>query len=268
MFQIAVVGLAGPFGDDIGERTVGKRRFDDEKVGNARLVREVEGNLAERIGRGGHDFLRGASGVVVEHDFGILTRGGFGHFFLGVRQIANAKRGIELHELHLVESFGWNGESLAETMIEALGEIAGELDVLELVFAEGDIGGVVEENVGGHQNRIVENADVTGVATFGLFFVLNHARSLAHGGDTIEEPAEFGVGGNARLAVDVDVVVQNEAGGEVIFQGAEGVGGEIAVNLGDNRVEVGNEDVDVAFAGILVGETNHREQGAEVVAEG
>ena len=78
-----------------------------------------------------------------------------------------------------------DGESVAEAAIEALGEVAGEFEVLELVFADGDEGGVVEENVGRHEDGVVEDANVGAVLAFGLFFELGHARHFSHGGKAV-----------------------------------------------------------------------------------
>ena len=57
--------------------------------------------------------------------------------------------------------------------------------MLELIFADRHELGAVEEDVGSHQNWVVENTDVTGVLALGLFLVLNHAGSFAHGGSAV-----------------------------------------------------------------------------------
>ena len=50
---------------------------------------------------------------------------------------------------------------------------------------------------------------------------------------------------DVRLTVDVDVFGRLEAGGEVVFDGFDDVFLEVAVHVRDDRVEVGNEDVDI-----------------------
>ena len=55
-------------------------------------------------------------------------------------------------------AFG-HDERVAERVVEADRDVAGELDVLALVVADGHLVGVVEEDVGGHQHRVVEQAD-------------------------------------------------------------------------------------------------------------
>ena len=47
-------------------------------------------------------------------------------------------------------------ERLAEALVEALGDVARKLDVLALVVADGDDVGAVEEDVRGHEDRVVE----------------------------------------------------------------------------------------------------------------
>ena len=44
-------------------------------------------------------------------------------------------------------------EGLAVAVVEALGDVAGELEVLALVVAHRDLVGVVQEDVGGHERR-------------------------------------------------------------------------------------------------------------------
>ena len=49
--------------------------------------------------------------------------------------------------------------TVAEVVVEADRDVACELDVLALIVADGNLVGVVEQDVGGHQHRVVEQAD-------------------------------------------------------------------------------------------------------------
>ena len=49
-------------------------------------------------------------------------------------------------------------ERLAEAAVEALGDVARELEVLPLVVADRDDVGLVEEDVARHQHRVGEEA--------------------------------------------------------------------------------------------------------------
>ena len=52
------------------------------------------------------------------------------------------------------------------------------------------------------------------------------------------------MGGDVALAIDEDVVVDGEAGGKVVFEASDDVGLEVALDVGDNRVKVGDKNVD------------------------
>ena len=64
------------------------------------------------------------------------------------------------------------------------------------------------------------------------------------------------------------IFVQFEAGSEVITDGAEHVGLKVAIGFTDNGVEIGDENIDVMSARVLIGEANHRKHGAKKIAEG
>ena len=49
-------------------------------------------------------------------------------------------------------------ERVAEAVVEAHRDVAGDLDVLALVVADGHLVGVVEQDVGGLQRRVGEQA--------------------------------------------------------------------------------------------------------------
>ena len=64
------------------------------------------------------------------------------------------------------------------------------------------------------------------------------------------------------------IFVQFEAGSEIITDGAEHVGLKITIGFTNNRMKIGDENIDVVGARITVGEANHRKHGAEKIAEG
>ena len=76
-------------------------------------------------------------------------------------------------------------------MVEASGQIAGDLDVLHLVFADGHQVGVVEQNVGRHQHGIGEQPGV-GRQPFGLLILVGVTSfEQAHRRDGHQQPAQF-----------------------------------------------------------------------------
>ena len=60
--------------------------------------------------------------------------------------------------------------------------------MLFLIFADWDLVGVVEEDVGGHESGVGEEADTNKVFAIRLVFVLGHTIELADGGDAVENP--------------------------------------------------------------------------------
>jgi hypothetical protein len=59
--------------------------------------------------------------------------------------------------------------------------------------------GVVEEDVRGHQHRVVEEADAHRLLARALVLELGHAPQLAEGGDVVEQPGEHAVLGDVAL---------------------------------------------------------------------
>ena len=76
----------------------------------------------------------------------------FDIFFVGVLQVHDARADRGEGRLR-------DDERVAEAVVEPDRDVARQLDVLALVVADGDLVGVVEEDVGGHQHRVVEEAD-------------------------------------------------------------------------------------------------------------
>ena len=93
------------------------------------------------------------------------------------------------------------GEELAGVEgVEAAGDFAGELDVGDLVGADGDEVGLVEQDVGGLQQRVAEEA-VGGEILFAelllLVLVGGDALQPAERREHAEEQEELGVGGTS-----------------------------------------------------------------------
>ncbi len=77
--------------------------------------------------------------------------------------------------------------------------VTGELEVLALVVADRHLVGVVQEDVGHHQDRVVEQAGRDGLLAFALVLELGHPPQLAEGCDAVEEPGQLGVRGHVAL---------------------------------------------------------------------
>jgi hypothetical protein len=76
--------------------------------------------------------------------------------------------------------------------------------VLALVFADGHGVRVVNEDVRGHEGRVIQKAAADAIALLGaLHLVLRHALQLSHGAKAGEYPREFRMSGDLRLKEDV-----------------------------------------------------------------
>ena len=84
-------------------------------------------------------------------------------------------------------------ERLAEARVEALRDVARELDVLPLVVADRDDVGLVEQDVARHQHRVGEEAGGDELLAFALFLELGHTAELSEPGDGREQPSGLGV---------------------------------------------------------------------------
>ena len=115
---------------------------------------------------------------------------------------------VAIHEFDLVFGIFRNGKNFTVFMVKTFGDVAGEFDVLELIFPDWHIIGTIKQNIGGHENWIIENPDVGGkIAVMTLVLILSHAESFTHGSVAIQNPSEFGVGWYVRLAIKMHIFV-------------------------------------------------------------
>ena len=155
-------------------------------------------------------------------------------------------------------------EGLAVAVVEADRDLACQLQVLTLVVAHRHRRGVVEEDVGRHEDGIGEEPDPDGLLALPLVLELGHAPQLAHRRRALEQPGEPGVLGH--LALDEERgPVGVEADGEQVESGIERVGPQ------DGRVDLRGQrmKVDDAVEGVVpVLEGHPVAQGPEVVPQG
>ncbi len=102
-------------------------------------------------------------------------------------------------------------------MVEAHGEVTGQLHVLALVVADGHLVGVVQQDVGGHQRRVGEQPGGDELGPVALVLELGHAPQLADRCGALEDPRQLGVLGHVALheqrrAVRVDADGQQQLG--------------------------------------------------------
>ena len=120
--------------------------------------------------------------------------------------------------------------------------------MLALVVADGNLVGVVDQDVGGHQDRVVEQPGAHRLLTLGLLLELRHAAQLTERGHAIEDPRALGVRSDVTLYED-ECALGVEAGGEEQRGDLAGPGPQIGGVVGHrHRVEV-----DHAVDGIVAG---------------
>ena len=88
----------------------------------------------------------------------------------------------------------------AVCFVELDGDVAGDFDVLLLVAADRDEVGIVNQDIGRHEDRVGEDAVVWGKAAGQFFLVTVASFEQAHRGDGGEHPGQFCDGGHVGLA--------------------------------------------------------------------
>ena len=202
------------------------------------------------------DPLRDDRGVVEEGDETGRRIGRLGHLRHRVLQVhdARADRGNRVlgHD-----------ERVAVAVVEADRDVARELDVLALVVAHGHLVGVVGEDVGRLQDRIVEHPDAHRLLAGGLLLELGHPAQLAERGDAVQYPGELGVGRHVAL--------DEECAAGRVEPGGEEDRGRTAGPVGEAGRVVGHRDgvqVDDAVDRVVVVLSLHpMAHGPQVVAE-
>ncbi len=82
-------------------------------------------------------------------------------------------------------------QRLAEEVIEALGEIASDLEVLLLIATDRDHVRVVQDDVGRHQHGVIEDTGVRGLALGERIFIGRPAFELTGRDQAAEDPGEL-----------------------------------------------------------------------------
>ncbi len=139
---------------------------------------------------------------------------------------------------------------LAIHVVEALGEVARHLDVLDLVTAHRYLVGLEDQDVGGHQHRIHEQAGADACVLVHAFLaVLVHRRLVgvravedALAGDGGQEPHQLGGLADVALAVEPHVF-RVQATGQPAGRDLQGRAlGALRVLRLDQAVQVGQEE--------------------------
>ena len=93
-------------------------------------------------------------------------------------------------------------ERLTEALVEALGDVARQLEVLALVVADRHDVGLIEQDVAGHQDRVVEEPGRDEVLALRLLLELRHPAQLAIRSHGAEQPRGLRMSDDVALDED------------------------------------------------------------------
>ncbi len=148
-------------------------------------------------------------------------------------------------------------------MVEFLRDVLRDFQVLLLVLADRNALGLEHQDVGGHQDRVREQAVVGDEPLGDLVLVGMAALEESHAGDVREDPGEFGDLRDVRLHPK-GAAFGVETQGQEIRRGLEGLGPEFgAAALGGQSVVVDDEAEEVMV--VLI--ADHALHHSEIIAE-
>src|SRR5947199_9571048 len=103
---------------------------------------------------------------------------------------------------------------IAEVVVELLGDVARQLEMLLLVLADRNMGSAIEQNVRRHQHRIIVETYRCILAILArLFLELRHPVQPADPRDAIEYPRQLRMPGHLTL-VEHDMLFRIDAAGD------------------------------------------------------
>jgi hypothetical protein len=165
----------------------------------------------------------------------------------------------------ILRSVPAGGAAEGKARVEALGDVAHELEVLALVLADGHLVRAVGEHVGGLQHRVQEQPRGGELALRGrLVAELVHALQLAVRRDRRQQPAQVRVLVDVALAKE-DAAFGIEAGREQQGGGVEHPQAQVDGVVGQRRRVQVHDAVDRRIAAILPRDVLR--DRADVVAE-
>ena len=137
--------------------------------------------------------------------------------------------------------------------------------MLGLVLAHGDEVGVIDQNVGCHQDGVGEQAAVDVIGVFGaLILELGHAGQLTELGVAGQHPGQLGVGRHVALDEE-DMLLGIDADGQQQGGQLAGAAAQLSGVLADGqRVEV-SDHIQAVVVRLQQGPVAHR---ADIVAQG
>jgi hypothetical protein len=185
-------------------------RIDIQEVGRLRPVGVVPLDARQGIRLAPLDLVADRLGIVQDVDPRSVHRVTLGHLGGPVRQTHDAGALLENYRIGFDKYRpGWDASclasflvlvALAKQVVEPADDIPGQFQVLSLVLPDGDLSGLVQHDIGGHENGIRKQTDADGFSLFlGFFLVLDHPFQPIHRRDTVEQPGELRMGRDVGL---------------------------------------------------------------------
>jgi len=215
-----------------------------------------------RVGFGPFDFLGDQIGWIQQRDAASLVRVAFAHFAAPIREAHHPSPLFENQGLGHLEH---RRLVVAKASIDALlRNVAGQFQVLFLVFADWHQVGVIKKDVGRHQHGVIQQPNGHVVALLDrLLLELDHPLQPVERSDTVQEPAELGMGRHMALHKHRAFFRINPAG-QIKGRCAEGVLRQTARVVGNgDRVQI--HDTEEGVVGVL--EVHPVADGTQPVAQ-
>jgi hypothetical protein len=180
-------------GHDLIHAHIRQRRVDIDEVARLGPVLQPRDLRRQRlgVGLGLADLLRNRVGIVGQVDPAHIRGIGFRHLLAAIAQAHHPRRRPLDHRL------GQRKELYPVIVVELHGNVARKLDMLFLVLAYRHMGGVIGEDIGGHQRGIGEEAQRGVLRVLArLVLELRHALHPAHARHAVEHPGQLAVLGH------------------------------------------------------------------------
>ena len=212
------------------------------------------------IGLRAPDLLRNGVGIVRKVDARVSRGIGLAHLGVAVAQAHHPGRGAEYARLR-------KHERLAVVVaVEGPRYVAGKLEMLFLVLADRHVARAIEQDVGGHEHRVGEQPDRSGIAPLaGLLLELGHAVEPAHRRVAVQYPGKLGMGRYHALVED-DAALGVDARGNKGRSHLAGIGSQLGRVL-RNRDRVQIDDTEDAVEVEVLLHIHPIADGAQIISQ-
>ena len=254
--------LAAHFGQNGIHRLIRQCGIDVHQIAGVGAFFQPFGRFGQGfgIGFGLADFFRNGVCIVGHVDAAGIGRVRFRHLLGAIAQ-GHDPRGRAFDH-----GVGHGKEIHAVVMIEFRGNVAGQFDMLFLIFAHRHFGRVIQQNIRRHQRRIREQPKRGILSVFpSLVLPLGHALHPAHPRHGVENPRQLGVFCDLALVEQDGFFRVDAAGNKACRQFAGLFAQGFGVLPDGDRVHVDNAVNGFDPVCLLIGKALQR---AQIIAKG